>query len=95
VEGACHANDASNRFSAVDASWRQATSIEPEHIAALHDIATERAHASLEEIADELDDGCGVRVCTATIRRAPRDQGIVRLKPTRRVYATAAKGPKR
>jgi putative transposase len=60
----------------------------------LHDILTERAQASLQEIADELLQR-GLRVCEATIRRALRAQGIVWLKPTRRVYATAAKGAKR
>ncbi|MFC5513557.1 IS5 family transposase [Massilia jejuensis] len=69
--------------------------LKPEHIAALHDIVTERAQASLQEIADELHHRCGVHVCTATIRRALRAQGIVRLKPIRRVFTTAAKGPKR
>jgi putative transposase len=69
--------------------------LKPEHISVLHDIVTERAQASLEEIADELDHRCGVRVCAATIRRALRAQGIVRLKPIRRVFTTAAKGPKR
>jgi transposase len=69
--------------------------LKPEHIAALHDIVTERAQASLQEIADELHHRCGVHVCTATIRRALRAQGIVRLKPIRRVFITAAKGLKR
>ncbi len=66
-----------------------------EHIAALHDIVAEHAQASLEEIADELDRRCGLRVCIARIRRALRAQGIVRLKATRRVSPTADKGPKR
>jgi transposase len=69
--------------------------LKPEHIATLHDIVTERAQASLKEIADELHHRCGVRVCEATIRRALRAQGIIRLKPARRASATAAKGPKR
>lgn len=70
--------------------------LKPEHIAVLHDIVTERAQASLQEIADELYRRCDVRVCEATIRRALRAQGIVRLKPVRRAYAaTASKGPKR
>jgi putative transposase len=69
--------------------------LKPEHIAALHDIVAERAQASLQEIADELYHRCGVRVCEATVRRTLRAQGIVRLKPTRRVYATAPKGAKR
>jgi putative transposase len=69
--------------------------LKPEHIAALHEILAEHAQASLEEIADELHRRCGVRVCTATIRRALRAQGVVRLKATRRVSPTADKGPKR
>lgn len=59
--------------------------LKPEHLAALHDIVAERAQASLQEIADELYHRCGVRVCEATVRRALRARGIVRLKPTRRV----------
>lgn len=69
--------------------------LKPGHIAVLHDIVAECAQASLQEIADELYHRCGVRVCEATVRRALRAQGIVRLKPTRRVYATAPKGAKR
>lgn len=70
------------------------SALKPEHIAALHDIISEHAQASLDEIANELDRRCGVRVCTATIRRALRAQGIVRFKATRRVSPTADKGPK-
>jgi transposase len=70
-------------------------SLKPGDIAVLRDIVTERAQASLQEIADELQYRCGIHVCEATIRRALRAQGIVRLKPTRRVYATATKGAKR
>lgn len=71
------------------------SALKNEHIAALHEIVAEHAQASLEEIADELDRRCGLRVCTATIRRTLRAQGIVRLKATRRVSPTADKGPKR
>jgi putative transposase len=71
------------------------SALKPEHIAALHEILAEDAQASLEEIAVESDRRCGVRVCTATIRRALRAQGVVRLKATRRVSPTADKGPKR
>jgi len=71
------------------------SALKPEHIAALHEIVAEHAQASLEEIADELDRRCGLRVCTATIRHTLRAQGIVRLKATRRVSPTADKGPKR
>jgi transposase len=69
--------------------------LKPEHIAALREIVAERAQASLDEIADELHRRCDVRVCAATIRRALRAEGVVRLKPTRRVFATADKAPKR
>lgn len=66
--------------------------LKSEHIAVLHDIVTERAYASLQEIADELYHRCGLRVCDATIRRALRAEGIVRLKPVRRACAERAKG---
>jgi len=69
--------------------------LKPEHIAILRDIVTVRAQASLQEIADELHHRCGVRVCAATIRRALRAQGVVRLKPVRREYAERAEGAKR
>jgi transposase len=69
--------------------------LKPEHIAVLHDIVAERAQASLQEIADELHRRCGLHVCDATIRRALRAQGIVRLKPVRRAHAERAAGAKR
>jgi transposase len=69
--------------------------LKPEHIAVLHDIVTERAQASLQESGDELHHRCGLRVCDATIRRMLRAQGIVRIKPVRRVYADRAEGAKR
>jgi len=53
--------------------------LKPEHIEVLHDIVTERAQASLQEIADEMHHRCGLRMCAAVIRRALRVQGIVRL----------------
>jgi transposase len=68
--------------------------LKPEHIAVLREIVTERAQASLQEIADELHHRCGVRVCAATLRRALRAQGIVRVMPVRRVY-TKAKASRR
>lgn len=70
------------------------SALKPEHIEALHEIVAEYAQASLEEIADELDRLCELRYA-ATIRRALRVQGIVRLKATRRVSLTADKRPKR
>lgn len=67
----------------------------PEHIAILHNIVMERAQSSVQEIADELHHRCGLRVCTATIRRARRALGILRLKPARRACAVRAEGTKR
>ena len=58
--------------------------LKPEHIAVLHDIVTERAQASLQEIANEVHRRCGLRVCDSTIRRALRPQGIVRLGAAKR-----------
>ncbi|MFC5512787.1 hypothetical protein ACFPOU_16915 [Massilia jejuensis] len=72
-------------------SWWHTATLKPEHIQALHEIVAEYAQASLEEIADELDRRCGLRVRTATIRRSLRGQGIVRLKETRWVSPTADK----
>jgi putative transposase len=70
--------------------------LNPEHIAALHDIVTKHPQACLQEIADELHRRCGIRVCAATTRRALRAQGIVRLKPVRRVFTKSpAKSAKR
>jgi putative transposase len=69
--------------------------LKPEHIVILHDIVTERAQASLQEIADELHHRCGLRVCDATIRRALRAQGVVRIKPVRRACTERAEGAKR
>jgi transposase len=71
------------------------SALNAEHIAALHDIVSEHAQASLAEIGNELERRCGVHVCEATIRRALRAEGIVRLKAKRRVFPTADKGPRR
>jgi hypothetical protein len=43
VEGGCHGNEISTRFTAASQSQWQAASIEAEHLAALHDIVAERA----------------------------------------------------
>jgi hypothetical protein len=66
-----------------------------EHSPVVHDIATERAQASWQEIADELYYRCGLRMCDTTIRRALRAQGIARLKPVRQAHAEPAEGSKR
>ncbi|WP_400189952.1 helix-turn-helix domain-containing protein [Massilia orientalis] len=53
--------------------------LQPQHIAVLRDIVTERAQASLQEIADEFDHRSGARVCAWTIRPVLRAQDIVRM----------------
>lgn len=55
----------------------------------------ERAQASLQEIADELHHRCALRVCAATIHRALRALGVVRLKPVRQTCVVRAEGAKR
>lgn len=71
------------------------SALNSEHIAALHDIMAEHAQASLAEIAGELERRYGIHVCEATIRRALRAEGIVRLQAKRRVSPAVDKGPKR
>lgn len=66
--------------------------MKPEHTKLLLDIVTERAQASLEELADELHRRSGLHVCAATIRRHLRANGIVRLKAKRRPYVAARAG---
>lgn len=55
----------------------------------------ERAQAIVQEIADDLYHRCALRVCAATIRRALRALGVVRLKPLRRTVTVRAEGAKR
>ena len=69
--------------------------LKPEHIAVLHEIVQERVQTSLQEIADELHHRCALRVCAATIRRALRALGAVRLKTLRRKVTVRAEGAKR
>jgi putative transposase len=47
-------------------------------------IVLQMQHATLAELAAELERQGSVRVCIATIRRLLRAQGIVRLMPERR-----------
>ncbi|RYE72127.1 MAG: helix-turn-helix domain-containing protein [Oxalobacteraceae bacterium] len=49
----------------------------PQHIFLLREIVERMPHATLDELAAELDRLGDVRVCTATIRRTLRVQGIV------------------
>jgi transposase len=55
----------------------------PQHILLLREIVERMPHATLDELAAELDHLGDVRVCTATIRRTLRAQGIVRSMPAR------------
>lgn len=55
----------------------------PQHILLLREVVARMPHATLDELAAELDHLGDVRVCTATIRRTLRSQGIVRSMPAR------------
>jgi putative transposase len=56
----------------------------------LRTIASERPTATLEEVARELHARTGVRVCTATVRKALRTAGIRKVRPLRAVAAPPA-----
>jgi transposase len=60
------------------------------HVTALRAITKEQPHASLDEITRELNQRTGVSVCSATVRSALRQAGIVRLMPQRRPVQRAA-----
>ena len=62
--------------------------LKPKHIGVLRDIVTVRAQVSLQEISDELHERCSIRA-RATVPRALRAQGIVRLKPVNRRHTSA------
>lgn len=74
-----HVDDASK---AMNRGGRPAA-LTPQHILLLREIVSRMPHATLDELAGELDHTGQVRVCTATIRRTLRAQGIVRSMPTR------------
>ncbi|MGZ4925172.1 MAG: hypothetical protein ACXV4B_01805 [Halobacteriota archaeon] len=52
--------------------------LKSEHIAVLHDVLTERAYASLQEIADELHHPCGLRLKPVRGAYAERAEGVKR-----------------
>lgn len=54
-----------------------------QHVLVLREIVSRMPHATLQELAAELDHLSSIQVCTATIRRTLRAQGIVRSMPTR------------
>lgn len=55
----------------------------PQRIGLLSEIVSRMPHATLDELAAELDHLGAVQACTATIRRTLRAQGIVRTMPKR------------
>ena len=72
--------------------------LKPEHVALLRTIILEMPHATLGELAAELQRRGAVQVCEATIRRSLRAQGVVRLMPKRQGFqasASAAAGSRR
>ena len=58
---------------AVDRGGRP-SALKPEQVALLRSIVSQKPHATLEELAGELEHRCAVRVCAATIRRTLRSQ---------------------
>jgi putative transposase len=70
---------------AVDRGGRP-PALKPEQVVLLREIVLQMPHATLEELAAELERQGSVRVCTATIRRTLRSQGIVRVMPERKAF---------
>lgn len=66
--------------------------LKPEHVVLLRAIVLETPHATLGELAAELQRRGAVRVCESTIRRSLRAQGIVRLIPKRKGFEAPASG---
>lgn len=60
-------------------------SLSEHHVAALRAITHEQPRSSLDEVTRELARRTGTKVSTVTVRKALREAGIERLKPTRRV----------
>ncbi|AST26534.1 IS5/IS1182 family transposase [Ralstonia pseudosolanacearum] len=77
---------------AVDRGGRP-SALNSEQIGLLLSIVSQMPHATLEELASELEHRGAVRVCAATIRRALRAQGIVRLMPKRGAFAGPSPAP--
>jgi transposase len=66
----------------VDRGGRPAA-LKSQHIVLLRALVSQTPHATLDELAAELERQGSVRVCTATIRRTLRGQGIVRTRVER------------
>jgi putative transposase len=67
-------------------------SLNADHTKVLRAITQEQPRSSLDEVTRELFRRCGTRVNPVTVRKALREAGIERLKPTRRVSQRAAQG---
>ena len=76
---------------AVDQGGRP-PALKPQQMALLRDIVSQMLHATLEELAAELEQRGSVRVCAATIRRTLRAQGVVRVMPERRAFEAPKPG---
>ena len=63
----------------------------PQRILLLREIVSRMPRATLDELAAELDHLGGVRVCTETIRRVLRAQGVVRSMPARQARSELVK----
>ncbi len=66
--------------------------LSPEHVAVLRVIAQEQPRSSLDEVTRELFRRSGTKVNPVSVRKALREAGIERLKPTRRAGERAAQG---
>ena len=67
-------------------------SLSAEHLQALLAITREQPRSSLDEVTRELCRRTDVQVCSATVRKALREAGVVRLKPERRASEKAQAG---
>jgi putative transposase len=65
----------------------QRPALKEQHVLVLREIVAEQPALSLEAVTALLEQRCGVRVCSLTVRRAPAAAGVVRAKPTRRASA--------
>lgn len=92
---ACHSYATATRALAASEPGGRPSALNSEHIAALHEIVSEHAQASLAEIATELERRWGVCVREAAMRRTLCAEGIGRLKAIRWVFRTTHRGHKR
>ncbi len=61
-----------------------------DHGAVLTSIAHELPRSSLDELTREFNRRCGLNVCSATVRKALKQAGIKRMRPTRKPAERAA-----